>query len=84
MLVAGDCVYWYVNIEKMWPPGYVQGNSWNLIKVYQEIRDAVGGETDRIVPGHDPELFGRHPIFEVGNHPVAEIRLAPGQESRIA
>lgn len=83
-VVAGDCVYWYVNIEKMWPPGYVQGNSWNLIKVYREIRETLGGETDRIVPGHDPELFLRHPVFEVGNHPVAEIHLAPGQESRIA
>jgi hypothetical protein len=80
-VVAGDCVYWYENIEKMWPPAYVQGNTWNLIKVYRAIRDAVGDETDRIVPGHDPELFLRHPVFEVGHHPVAEIHLAANQES---
>ncbi|MEC7489997.1 MAG: N-acyl homoserine lactonase family protein, partial [Pseudomonadota bacterium] len=69
-VIAGDCVYWYENIEKMWPPAYVQGNTWNLIKVYQEIRAAVGDKTDRIVPGHDPELFLRHPVFEAGSHPV--------------
>jgi len=66
----------------MWPPAYVQGNTWNLIAVYRAIRAAVGDETDRIVPGHDPELFLRHPVFEVGHHPVAEIYLADGQESR--
>jgi len=38
----------------------------------------------RVVPGHDPELFLRHPVFEAGHHPVAEIHLAPGQKSRIA
>jgi N-acyl homoserine lactone hydrolase len=83
-VVAGDCVYWYENIEKMWPPAYVQGNTWNLIKVYRAIRAAVNDETVRVVPGHDPELFLRHPVFEAGHHPVAEIHLALGQKSRIA
>ena len=82
-VVAGDCVYWYENIERMWPPAYVQGNTWNLIRVYRAIREAVGGETDRIVPGHDPELFLRHPVFEAGHHPVAEIHLAPSRMSQI-
>ena len=41
-VVAGDCVYWYVNVEKMWPPAYVQGNTWNLIKTYREIQHAPG------------------------------------------
>ena len=83
-VVAGDCVYWYENIERMWPPAYVQGNTWNLIKVYRAIRDAVNDETDRVVPGHDPELFLRHPVFEAGHHPVAEIHLAEGQNSRVS
>ena len=82
-VIAGDCVYWYENIERMWPPAYVQGNTWNLIKVYQAIRDAVNNETDRIVPGHDPELFIRHPVFEAGHHPVAEVHLADGRKSQI-
>ena len=59
------------------------GNTWNLIKVYQAIRDAVNNETDRIVPGHDPELFIRHPVFEAGHHPVAEVHLADGRKSQI-
>ena len=24
--IAGDTVYWYSNVEQMWPPGYNQGN----------------------------------------------------------
>ena len=64
-VVAGDCVYWYENIERMWPPAYVQGNTWNLIKVYRAIRDAVNDETDRVVPGHDPELFLRLSLIHI-------------------
>lgn len=81
-VVAGDCVYWYENIERMWPPGYVQGNAWNLIKLYGEISDLLGGDINRIVPGHDPELFERHPSWTVGHNPVAELHLAAGETSR--
>ena len=37
---------------------------------------------DRIVPGHDPELFERHPSWTVGHHPLAELHLAAGEPSR--
>ena len=43
-VVAGDCVYWYDNIEQMWPPGYDQGNSWNIIRAYREIRENLDGD----------------------------------------
>lgn len=81
-VVAGDCVYWYVNVEKMWPPGYVQGNTWNLIETYRSIRALLDDDIDRIVPGHDPELFERHPSWVVGHNPVAEVHLAAGETSR--
>ena len=81
-VVAGDCVYWYVNVERMWPPGYVQGNTWNLIETYCRLRALLNDDVDRIVPGHDPELFARHPSWTAGLNPVAEIHLAAGETSR--
>ena len=81
-VVAGDCVYWYVNIERMWPPAYVQGNAWNLIAAWREMRRLLGDDVNRIVPGHDPELFERHPSWSDGPNRVAEIHLAAGETSR--
>jgi N-acyl homoserine lactone hydrolase len=82
-VVAGDVVYWYMNIERMWPPGYVQGNAWNLMREFERIRDLVGPDhIDRVVPGHDMEIYTRHPTWTVGENPVAEIHLAAGERSR--
>jgi N-acyl homoserine lactone hydrolase len=82
-VVAGDCVYWYGNIERMWPPGYLQGNTWNLLATYERLRRVVGDEhLERIVPGHDMELFERHASWVDGLNPVAEVHLASGDVSR--
>ena len=84
-VVAGDCVYWYMNVERMWPPGYVQGNPWNLMSVFERMRDLVGADRiERIVPGHDMQIYARHPSRVIGKNPVAEIHLAAGERSRIA
>ena len=82
-VIAGDCVYWYANIERMWPPAYIQGNAWNLIEAYRRIRAAVGEDLARIVPGHDPELFERHKTWIEGINPTAEVHLAAGTASRV-
>ena len=83
-VIAGDCVYWYANIERMWPPGYVQGNTWNLVGTYQRLRTVVGNERlQRIVPGHDMETFSRNPSWTAGLNPVAEVHLAAGEPSRV-
>jgi N-acyl homoserine lactone hydrolase len=82
--IASDCVYWYLNIERMWPPAYVQGNTWNLMKTYRRLRGLVGDDRiDRIIPGHDPQIFTRHPSWISGLHPVAEVRLAHGEPTRM-
>ena len=39
---------------------------------------------NRIVPGHDMELFRRLPNWIAGSNPVAEVHLAAGQKSFIA
>lgn len=84
-VVASDSIVSYANLERMWPPGYHQGNCWNLLENYQRVKTLVG-ETylTRIVPGHDMELFRRLPNWIAGSNPVAEIHLASGQKSFIA
>ena len=83
-VVAGDCVYWYMNVEKMWPPGYIQGNPWNLMRTLERLRELVGpGRLERIVPGHDMEVFARHRSWTAGPNPVAEVHLAAGELSRL-
>ena len=84
-MIAGDCVYWYANIERNWPPGYLQGNPWNLMQAYERLRTLVGpNELQRIVPGHDMQVFTRHRTWLSGLNPVAEVHLAQGEPSRIA
>jgi glyoxylase-like metal-dependent hydrolase (beta-lactamase superfamily II) len=84
-VVASDTIVSYANLERMWPPGYHQGNSWNLLETYQRIKALVGeAKLTRIVPGHDMELFRRQPNWLAGNNPVAEVHLAAGQKSFIA
>lgn len=83
-VIAGDCVYWYANLERMWPSGYLQGNPWNLMKTYERIRALVGDDRlQRVVPGHDMQIYQRHASWIAGIHPVAEINLAQDEGSRI-
>ena len=81
-IIAGDAVVSFANVERMWPPGYHQGNSWNLLETYRRVKEVLG-ETwaQRIVPGHDMELFRRFPSWTSGSNPVAEVHLAEGQSS---
>ena len=41
-VVASDSVVSYANLERMWPPGYHQGNCWNLLETYGRIKRLVG------------------------------------------
>ena len=79
--IAGDAVYWYANVEKMWPPGYNQGNPFNLLFTYERIRRTLGNELERLIPGPDPQVWHRHRTWTVGPNEVAEITLAKGQRS---
>jgi len=80
--VAGDAIVSFANAERMWPPGYHQGNAWNLLEVYRSVKEIVGPDWPRrIVPGHDMELFGRLSHWTAGSNPVAEVHVAAGQKS---
>ena len=83
-VVAGDAIVSFANVERMWPPGYHQGNCWNLLACYRDIQSIVGqSEWQRIVPGHDMELFRRVPSWNTGRNPVAELHVAVGQRSYV-
>lgn len=81
--VVGDTVYWYSNIERMWPPGYNQGNAFNQIRAYREIREVLKQKVDRVIPGHDPQVWNRHMSWTApsGNQ-IAEVNLRDGDASR--
>jgi glyoxylase-like metal-dependent hydrolase (beta-lactamase superfamily II) len=81
-VIAGDAVVSFANLERMWPPGYHQGNAWKLLEAYASIKQAVGGDwARRVVPGHDMELFRRFPSAIFAGNPLAEVHLAAGQRS---
>ena len=80
-IVASDAVVAYANLERMWPPGYHQGNCWNLLEVYERTKKLVGDDLSRISVGHDMEMFRRLPNWTAGQNPVAEIHVAAGQKS---
>ena len=79
---AGDSVMWYSNVEEMWPSGYTNGNTYKMLLTYGQIHGYVDGELDRIVPGHDIEVFRRHRSWVSGKNEVAEMRVASWDESR--
>lgn len=81
-VVAGDAVMWYSNVEEMWPSGYTNGNTYNMMLTYGEIHQRLDGQIDRIVPGHDIEVFNRHPSWKVGPNEVGEVHVAGWDTSR--
>ena len=81
--IAGDTVYWYSNVEQMWPPGYNQGNPWNQLRTYIRMRNELKEETSRIIPGHDPQIWERHPSWTVREiNQIGEINLGANEASR--
>ena len=65
-VVAQDAVYWYSNIEEMWPSGYTNGDTYGMVRGYGAIYEHLNGEIDRDRAGARdedlralPELGGR-------------------------
>jgi N-acyl homoserine lactone hydrolase len=81
--LAGDVCYSYFCAERMWPPGYVQGNPWNLLAEIERIRAVAGADLARLLPGHDMEIFTRHRSGVSHGVKVAELHLAPGHASLV-
>jgi N-acyl homoserine lactone hydrolase len=82
--IAGDCCYTFYNLERMWPPGYTQGNTWNMIREFQKMKAVAGDELKRLVPGHDIELFTRYPSGKRDATAFIEVALADGHASLLS
>jgi len=82
--LAGDCCYTFFNLERMWPPGYTQGNTFNMIREFQKMKAVAGDDLARLVPGHDIELFTRHPSGKRDGTAFIEVALAEGHASLLS
>ena len=89
-VVPGDVMYLYANIEGMGgdgryvPIGLAMGSQENCMLALDELMRVTGGETSRILPGHERLLWERHPSrrYPEGLH-LAEVCLRPGEASRL-
>jgi N-acyl homoserine lactone hydrolase len=89
-ILPGDAVYTYANVEGIdgdgvyVPIGFATGSQENSVMAIDGMVKAVGGETRRIIPGHEYLLWERYPskTYADGFH-VAEITLRPGDASRL-
>lgn len=81
--LAGDVCYTYFNVERMWPPGYLQGNAWNILREMKRIKGIVGSDLARLLPGHDLDIFTRHRSGAPHGTQIAELHLASGHTSMI-
>jgi N-acyl homoserine lactone hydrolase len=89
-VVPGDVMYLYANIEgvggdgRYVPIGLAMGSQENCMLALDELMRVTGGETSRILPGHERLLWDRHPSarYPEGLH-VAEVCLHPGEASRL-
>jgi glyoxylase-like metal-dependent hydrolase (beta-lactamase superfamily II) len=82
--LAGDVCYSYFCAERMWPPGYLQGNPWNMMEEIERIRKVAGDDLARLLPGHDIAIFDRHRSGHSHGVRLAELHLAPGHASLIS
>lgn len=88
-IVPGDVMYLYANIEgidgdgRYVPIGLATGSQENCLMALDRMKQVAGGETSRILPGHEQLLWDRHPSRQFGDElHVAEICLRPGEVSR--
>jgi glyoxylase-like metal-dependent hydrolase (beta-lactamase superfamily II) len=89
-VLPGDDVYTYVNVEgrggdgRYVPIGYATGSQENGLMAIDRMVRAVEGATNRILPGHDVELWERHPsVAHADGLHVTEVTLRPGDDSRL-
>jgi glyoxylase-like metal-dependent hydrolase (beta-lactamase superfamily II) len=89
-VVPGDVMYLYANIEgiggdgRYVPIGLAMGSQENCLLALAGLMRVTGGETSRILPGHEKLLWRRHPshCYADGLH-MAEVCLRPGEPSRL-
>ena len=75
-VVPGDVMYLYANIEgingdgRYVPIGLAMGSQENCLLALDELMRVTGGETSRILPGHERLLWQRHPSAQFAGRPA--------------
>jgi glyoxylase-like metal-dependent hydrolase (beta-lactamase superfamily II) len=89
-ILPGDAVYTYSNLQgidgsgQYIPIGYATGSWENILFTFDRMLQSVDGDVNRILPGHECELWSRHPSTEWEDGlRAAEITLRPGDDSRV-
>jgi glyoxylase-like metal-dependent hydrolase (beta-lactamase superfamily II) len=70
--LTGDACYWYENAEKMVPIGYASGSQVKQLFAIKKAKDIAGG-VERLVPGHDAQVFSRNPSRTAGKNHIADL-----------
>jgi N-acyl homoserine lactone hydrolase len=70
--LTGDACYWYENAEKMLPIGYASGSQVNQLFAIKKAKEIAGG-VDRLVPGHDDQVFKRNSSHAAGKNQIADL-----------
>ncbi|QIM50050.1 N-acyl homoserine lactonase family protein [Pusillimonas sp. DMV24BSW_D] len=80
---AGDCCYTFENLRRMWPPGYIQGNAWSMLRTFEQMKVLAGPKLERLIPGHDIEVFDHFPTGVVNGVRFVEPHLSSRHNSLI-
>ena len=73
LVLASDASHFYENMETANPFPIVH-NLGEMLEGYQRLRALSGGIDNLIVPGHDPQVMQRYPVFQPGLEGIA-VRL---------
>src|SRR5262249_32832036 len=89
-VVPGDVMYLYANIEgigddgRYVPIGLAMGSQENCLMALAELMRVTGGQTSRILPGHEKLLWQRHASRQDGARlHVAQMCLRARAASRL-
>lgn len=77
VVLASDASHYYENMEKHRPFPIVH-NVANMLTGYTRL-SAAADSPDHLVPGHDPMVMARYPLYKPDDPDTVMLHVAPGQ-----
>lgn len=79
VVLASDATHYYANIDRQLPYPVVF-NVGDMMEGYQRVRQ-LADSPDHIIPGHDPQVLQRYPVFQPGTEAwIVRLDLAPSRQ----